>query len=172
MILRKPQDSEFPSYFQGYVALSKELDPLKYLEKLHLVEYLKTLSADNWLYSYAEGKWTVKESVLHLLDSERIFCYRALRFARNDHTVLSGFDQDLYVPESEANGRTSDSLLAEYKTVRKATISLFQNLSEAQIARSGKVGDTNCTVRALAYIIAGHEIHHQNIFNERYFIKS
>src|SRR5690606_33181183 len=104
-----------------------------------------------------------------LIDCERIFSYRALRFARQDKTDLSGFDQDDYVPASNANSRTMESLLKEYKSVRLATRVLFESFDEKALLQTGKANGYLVSVRALAFIIAGHEQHHLNIAKERYF---
>ena len=169
MFAVKPNKEEYPDYFSGYVSLSLGENPLTYLNESKFLNYLQLIDSDNWSHKYAEDKWTVSELVLHLIDAERVFCYRALRFSRNDKTTIVGFDQNVFVPNSGASERTKDSLLDEYTTVRNATISFFKNLSTQQIDRVGQVGDSSCSVRALAYIIVGHEIHHHNILKERYF---
>lgn len=166
-----PNKAEYPDYFSKYVDLSQQHDPISVLKSKDLLNYISGLDAQTWNYSYAEGKWTIKEMVLHLIDSERIFNYRALRFARNDATVLTGFDQDTYVPNSAASERSAVSLIREYNTVRDATISLFEGFNEEHLSRLGKVGETSCSVNALQFIIAGHEMHHVNLLNERYLSK-
>jgi len=119
---------------------------------------------------YTEGKWTIKQILVHLIDDERIFTYRKLRYARNDKTPLHGFDENLYTLYSEANDRSLESILEEYESVRNATITLFKHMPETALLRSGKLDDNinNRTVRALAYHIAGHEIHHLNVIKEKY----
>jgi uncharacterized damage-inducible protein DinB len=129
---------------------------------------LRSVPPDALLYRYAEGKWTVKEVLVHIVDDERIYAYRALRFARNDDTELPGFEQDAFVRYSEANARNLESILAEYAAVRDATIALFASLSDEALTRSGVADGSRTSVRALAYHMAGHEAHHLNILRDRY----
>jgi uncharacterized damage-inducible protein DinB len=126
------------------------------------------LPEEKLLFKYAEGKWTIKEVLVHIIDDERIYAYRALRFARNDKTELPGFEQDPYAYYSYANQRTAESIVEEYEAVRLSTIALFNNLSDDAIARSGVANKNEVTVRALGYHIAGHELHHLNIIKTRY----
>ena len=123
-------------------------------------ELIHSLSEEKLLYRYAPGKWTIKEILVHIIDDERIYSYRALRFARNDRTELPGFEQDDYTAESNANERSLDSIFEEYEAVRKATIALFNGLDNEALLRRGKADGNEDTVRALAYHIAGHELHH------------
>jgi hypothetical protein len=126
------------------------------------------------LYRYAENKWTIKEILVHNIDDERIFAYRALRYARNDNTPLHGFEENDYAKYSYANDRSLDSIFEEYESVRNATLTLFQNLPDDAFLRSGGGIDYDGniinirTVRALAYHIAGHELRHIKIIKERY----
>ncbi|MDX1940547.1 MAG: DinB family protein [Saprospiraceae bacterium] len=166
----RPQTGEFAPYYQRYIDKAPEGDVVQLLidQKQQMLDFLKSLPVEKWDYRYAEGKWSIKEVLLHLIDSERIFTYRALGVARNDQTSFPGFDQDAYVPESNADGRSVDSLLAEYAAVREASIQLFANFNEEIYKRIGKANNTPISVRALAYISAGHELHHLNIIKERY----
>ncbi len=171
--IAKPQPGEFPPYASMYIdllpndglvleCLSRNLGTV-----LSLVE---SLSSEQLLHSYSSGKWTVKELLVHIIDDERIYAYRALRFARNDSTRLPGFDQDDFTLYSGANERDITNILAEYSAVRQSTIALFAGLSDAALLRWGVANDTSVTVRALAYHIAGHEMHHFNILRERYLV--
>ena len=119
-------------------------------------------------YRYADGKWTIKEILVHIMDDERIYSYRALRFARNDPTELPGFEQDDYTPYTGANDRSLDDIFAEYESIRQATLTLFNSFDDAALLRSGTADGHQVTVRALAYHLAGHERHHMNIIRERY----
>ena len=177
----KPLPKEYPAYSSIYMDLMK--DDGKVLEHLwtnflDLKKLVLDLTEDQLNYQYAEGKWTIKEILVHLIDDERIFAYRALRYARNDSTPLHGFDQDAYASCSNANSRSLDDIFEEYETVRKATISLFLNLPEDSFLRGGAGIDydgsiiNKRTVRALAYHIAGHELRHINIIKERYLKRS
>jgi uncharacterized damage-inducible protein DinB len=121
-------------------------------------------------HRYAAGKWSIKETLVHIIDDERIFAYRALRFARNEQMNLIGFDQDAYAQYSKANERGLDNIFDEYEAVRRSTIALFNGLPEDSFMRIGKCTGTanNASVRALAYHIAGHEQHHINLIKEKY----
>lgn len=129
---------------------------------------LRSLPEEKLLYRYAEGKWTIKEIVQHLTDDERIYAYRALRFARNDATELPGFDQDDYTRYATANQRPLDDLLSELGTVRAATLSLYDGFSDAALLRAGVASGNFMSVRAIAYHLAGHELRHINIIRKRY----
>lgn len=118
--------------------------------------------------AYAPGKWTLKEVILHLADAERVFAYRALRFARGDATELPGWDESAYAPMSGANDRTLESLLDELESVRESTVTLFEGLPEAAWTRKGKANGQPVSVRAIAWICAGHLLHHLEIIQERY----
>jgi uncharacterized damage-inducible protein DinB len=129
-----------------------------------------SLPEDVLYHRYAPGKWSIKETLVHIIDDERIFAYRALRFARNEKNNLIGFDQDAYAAYSEADSRSLDNIFEEYEAVRRATIALFNGLPDNAFDRMGHgTGTANdATVRALAYHIAGHELHHINIIKEKY----
>ena len=175
--IQKPVVGEYPEYSRIYMDLLE--DDGRILEHLWnnfllIKEYIYALPEEKLRYRYAEDKWTIKEILVHLIDDERIFTYRALRYARNDDTPLHGFEQDHYTRFSNANQRSLESIFEEYETVRKATISLFQNLPEESFMRKGCGIETDGsivnerTVRGLAYHIAGHELRHFNIIKERY----
>ncbi|MGB6268909.1 MAG: DinB family protein, partial [Olleya sp.] len=115
-----------------------------------------------------KDKWNIKEIINHLIDSERIFCYRALRFARQDNTALSGFNENDYVDFSHAKNRTIDSLIEEYKTVRQATITLYNSFTDESLLFRGIAGSGEVSVRALGFLIIGHEKHHINVIKQRY----
>ncbi len=134
----------------------------------HLNALLSEWPPERWDFRYAPGKWSVKEILLHLIDSERVFAYRALCIARGEQTPLPGFEQDDYVPLSGAEGRSPESLLEEYRAVREATLSLFRHLPEESLTRIGKASDNPLSARAAAWIIAGHEVHHLRVIEERY----
>jgi uncharacterized damage-inducible protein DinB len=119
-------------------------------------------------HAYAEGKWTVKQVIGHLCDAERIFAYRLLRFARADETPLAGFDENTYVPAGQFEDRTLESLLQEFAAVRQATIALVAGLPDDGWSRSGLANDSPISARAIAYIIAGHELHHREVLITRY----
>ena len=169
--IEKPAKDEYAPYAIQYIGLLPDdglvLDHLrKNIEATRA--FLLSLPEDKLLYRYAPSKWTIKEIVLHIADDERIYAYRALRFARNDTTQLPGFDQDEYTRYSGANQRTLKDLLDEMARVRAATLSLYKGLGEEMLKRAGVASGNVMSVRAIAYHIAGHELRHMNIIRERY----
>lgn len=166
----KPLEGQYPSWADVYIDKIPDGEVMDYLESgVDLIlEYTEKLTDEQLLYSYAENKWTIKEVLVHLMDVERVFNYRALTAARQDKTPLPGFDHNAYVPKSGANQRSKESLLAEYKARRQATVLFFTNLDEEALSFIGEAKDQPCTARAMAYMIAGHEYHHLQILKERY----
>jgi uncharacterized damage-inducible protein DinB len=169
----KPEINEYPSYSSIYI----DLVPDDGLVLQHLIEnfarvkaFISSLPEAKLYYRYAEGKWSIKQILVHIVDDERIFAYRALRYARFDKTPLHGFDQDHYARYSDADNRTLDSIFSEYEAVRQSTIALFNAFPQEAFMRSGVADGSanNRTVRAMAYHIAGHELRHMKIINERY----
>lgn len=132
------------------------------------LEFYKNIADDKLGLSYLPNKWTIKEVLIHVIDCERIFAYRALRIARNDKTSLPGFDENSFTKEVYASNRTLISILKEYTTVRNATISLFESFNEEQMLRVGIASDKTISVRAIGKIIMGHELHHIQVIKERY----
>jgi uncharacterized damage-inducible protein DinB len=129
---------------------------------------LSTLSEEQGDYRYAPDKWSIKEMLGHLIDAERVFAYRALRFARNDGTPLASFEQDDYVRAGGFDDRRLADLIEEFVAVRRATVWLFRQLSAEAWMRRGVASGNPVSVRALAYIIAGHELHHRRVLREKY----
>jgi uncharacterized damage-inducible protein DinB len=129
---------------------------------------VRSLSAEQLLFRYAENKWSVKEVLVHIVDDERIYAYRALRFARNDKTELPGFDQDPFALYSGADQRPIESIMEEYEAVRMATIALYESFTDEALLRKGIANKSEATVRALGYHIAGHELHHINLIRNVY----
>lgn len=169
--IEKPKEGEYPPYAIMYMKLVPgDGLLLKHLEEnFHQVkEFILSLPADKLLYRYANNKWTIKEILVHIIDDERIYAYRALCFARNEKIELPGFEQDDYVTFSNANDRSIENILQEYQAVRYATIALYEGLSETALLREGIANGNKATVRALGYHIAGHELHHINIIKEKY----
>jgi len=161
---------QIPPFYQGYVKAlgSGELVPLLLKTGDDFLELGKSLTEAQGNYRYEEGKWSIKELTQHIIDSERIFAYRALTFARNDQTELPGFEQNDYVPESFAEQRSIHSLMTEFTNVRAATVDLFASFSDEVRKRSGVSNGVEMSVEALGYIISGHLKHHINIIHERY----
>lgn len=169
----KPQPSEYPEYAEMYMSLLPDDGQiLTHLENNFqtVKDFIYALPEEKLLYRYAPEKWSIKEILVHIVDDERIFAYRALRFARNEQQNLIGFDQDSYTKYSQADSRALDNIFEEYEAVRLATVTLFNGLPEDSFLRMGHgTGTANdATVRALAYHIAGHELRHLNIIKERY----
>lgn len=168
--MKNLQLNEFAPYYENYIKLVPEQDIVKGLlkQKEEMLHFFKTIPVFKHEFQYAEGKWTIKDIILHLIDVERIFTYRALRIARNDKTELPGFEENDYVVTANANNREYESLLAEYETVRNASISLFETFTTDDLLRLGMASNNNVSVRAIGYIILGHELHHKNVILERY----
>ena len=169
--IEKPGAGEYAPYTIRYIGLLPDGGlVLKYLQDNFETtrRLLLSLPPEKLLFRYAEGKWTIKEILMHIVDDERIYAYRALRFARNDKTELPGFEQDDYARYSGANERSIEDILEEFATVRRATISLFQGFDSEALVRSGIANGQVMSVRAAAYHIAGHELRHINVIKERY----
>jgi hypothetical protein len=166
-----PDFATLPEFYENYVAHVQDLNVLDALQSSisKTIELLQKVDEEMGEYAYAPGKWSVKEALGHLIDTERIMSYRALRIARNDGTPLAGFEQDDYVCDGPYSELRLADLIEEFKAVRGATLALFRNLRAGDWTRRGVANKNDITVRALAYIIAGHELHHRNIIEERYF---
>ena len=168
--LQRPALNESSEYFRLYINKVAGNDIIAALaEGQKTVEqFCRQIPAEKWDFRYAEGKWNIREVLAHLIDTERVMAYRALRVARNDKTPMPGFEQDDYTQYSNANNRSSESLLAEYMAVRASTLALFLNFDEEMFGRIGTASGHPASARASAYIIAGHEIHHLAIIKEKY----
>jgi len=169
--IEKPKEGEFPPHAIQYIKLVPDdgllLTHLK--ENFEKVKkFILALPEDKLVYRYARNKWTIREILVHIIDDERIYAYRALCFARNEKTELPGFEQDDYALFSNANNRSIENILREYEAVRNATITLYEGLDEEALLRTGIANNNKATVRALGYHIAGHELHHINIIREKY----
>ncbi|REE25779.1 DinB family protein [Winogradskyella pacifica] len=163
--------SEYNPYYKPYIdAVNKDLGIVEGLKQNldDVVSFYSNIPKEKHSYAYAEGKWTIKDVLLHIIDTERIFAYRALRIARQDGTPLAGFEQDDYVVHANAEKRTMESLLEEYRTVRQATITLFSSYDTDTLLFIGEASGFPVSVRAIGYIIMGHENHHLKIIKERY----
>jgi hypothetical protein len=168
--LRRPTDTEYAQYYAGYVALVPDGDLLVSMEQqmADTQKLLRGIGEAKSEYRYAPDKWSIREVVGHLSDSERVFTYRALRFARADATPLPGYDEKLWAKTTNAHARTMVSLLDDFQVLRAATLSLFRGFDAADWDRSGPANNNPVSVRALAWIVAGHERHHVKIVKERY----
>jgi uncharacterized damage-inducible protein DinB len=171
--IARPEANEYAAYYGKYINLVEGTNLTEILAaSLQTTQALvRGLSEEQLLYRYAEGKWNIKEILLHIVDAERIFSYRALRFARQDSTPLAGFDENAYVPVSGASERSVESILEELAVVRAASIALFSNFTPEMLRAVGTASNNPMSARALAYVVAGHEFHHRNVIQERYLKK-
>jgi hypothetical protein len=169
----RPEAGTYPDYYDNYIPLVPEGDIISALlkEEKETSGFFQAIPAEHAGYAYAEGKWTIAQVLNHCIDTERIFSYRALRFARKDPLQPLPFDQDSYVTHSESECRTLSELLEEFRTVRAATISLFRSFSNDALLRTGNTAAGPATVLAIGYTICGHNRHHARIVSERYLKK-
>jgi len=166
----RPESTEYAPDYGKYVMLVPDGDLVATLSRqlTATLALLSPLSEQQAAFAYAPGKWSIKEVVGHLTDGERVFAYRALRIGRNDKTPLPGFEQDDYVATANFNERTLSSLLEEFAAVRQASVQLFKNFAEKEWQRRGTANGQEITPLSLAYIIAGHELHHVDVLRTRY----
>jgi hypothetical protein len=172
-VLSRPETGEYAASYAGYVARIGNDENLLEVLTAQLDELPRLLAGvpgSREEFRYAPGKWSVKEIVGHLSDSERIFAYRALRFARGDESALPGFDENAYVPEMNAGARALADLTSEWTDVRRATLALLRHLPSPAWQRRGVASGKPISVRALAYVIAGHTRHHAAVLEERYLM--
>ena len=171
MKVARPERGEYAEYYEKYISLVPGNDVSKALEaqRVQTMQLFAGRSEREGNFRYAAEKWTVKEVLGHLTDSERIFTYRALRIARGDKAPLEGFEQDDYVRSGGFNERPLANLVEEFADVRGASLGLFHSISKEAWLRRGTANKYEVSVRALAYITAGHELHHRQILEERYF---
>ncbi|MFT6699309.1 MAG: putative damage-inducible protein DinB [Porticoccaceae bacterium] len=164
--------NEYTPYFEKYLQLvskdEKSIGENLVASQKEFDDLLRNLPVEKHNFSYAEGKWTMKELIQHIIDTERIFSYRALCFARNDSTSLPGFDQDIFVENDNANDRNYCDLLDEMAVLRKSSVQLYKSFSDEALLRIGVASENKMSVRALGYLFSGHQIHHLNIVKERY----
>jgi hypothetical protein len=163
-------ENEYAPFYKNYIKSLGTVDLFEILNNSleDLLLTIKHLPEEKLHFSYQEGKWTIKELVQHIIDAERVLSYRALRFSRNDSTDLQGFNEDWYVENSNGNDRNIEDLLNEFSFVRNSTISLFKSFSDEMFTLSGSINGGDMSVRALGFIIAGHQIHHLKVIQEKY----
>lgn len=162
--------NEYAQFYAGYI---QAIDNVELLEELEIcvhdfIRFVQNIPMDKFDFRYAEGKWTIKDIIQHLIDVERVFSYRALRIARNDTTPLPGFDENFYVANANANNRSIQDLLSELALVRQSTLFLFKNFTLEQLGKIGTASDKQVSVRAIGFILIGHQKHHQEVFRQRY----
>jgi len=168
----RPGTGEYAPYYERYISLIPSDDIVTALERqaIDTKALLSALTSQQAEFRYAPGKWSVKEVLGHINDTERIMAYRALRIARSDKTPIEGFEQDDYVRIGNFGQRRLEELVEEFKAVRRATVALFGSLDAEAAFRRGIANKNEITPRALAYIIAGHELHHRRILQEKYLV--
>ncbi|HET9440813.1 MAG TPA: DinB family protein [Longimicrobiales bacterium] len=170
LFLQRPQAGEFNPYYEKYIARVVDGDVIEVLAHNadETLGILRAIPENTASYAYAEGKWTIKEVIGHVCDAERIFAYRMLRIGRGDQTPLASFDEKQYAPAGQFGQRTLASLIEEFAAVRAATIALVAGLPSEAWLRTGVASEWPVSARALAYIIAGHELHHREVLLTRY----
>ncbi|HXY26025.1 MAG TPA: DinB family protein [Candidatus Acidoferrum sp.] len=169
--MKRPEAAEYADYYAKYISKVPGTDLLKVLdsERLQMLKLFSGRTERAGSFRYAPEKWTVKEILGHINDTERIFTYRALRIGRGDKTPLPGFEQDDFVRNNPVAGRTLSDLTDEFTAVRAASITLFRSFDENAWSQHGTTSQKEVTARAIGFIVAGHQIHHRLILEERYF---
>lgn len=170
MTANQLSETEYLPFYRSYINKLGDLELFSGLESglADAISLFESIPENRLEYRYAEGKWTIKDVIQHLIDAERIFAYRMLRIARQDQTSLPGFNENEYAQESLANDRNGDELIEEYKILRRATLILVKSFNDATLKSIGNVNNGKMSVRAIGFIIIGHEKHHCQIIHERY----
>lgn len=167
--MNRPQADEYPIFYKGYVDTVTDDVLVELDHQINIFQaLLKQIPTEKASFAYAEGKWTILELIGHILDTERIMAYRALRFARNDSSPLAGFEENDYVANAHFADRTLESMAEEFEHLRKANLFLIRSMDEVELARVGISNEKPISVKALIFIIAGHLNHHMRILTERY----
>ena len=169
--MKNLSQTDYPEYFNQYISLVKQDDDCVDAMQNSLdnfVNFMEIVPFEKYNFKYQFDKWTVNDIVRHLIDAERVFAYRALRFARFDKTPLSGFEENDYAANVDTTSVNMDDLIQEFILVRKSTIKLFKSFSKKMLDNKGIASGKEISVLAIGYIISGHAIHHQNIINNRY----
>jgi hypothetical protein len=168
--MQRPDKTEYDPYYEGYISLVEKEDIIDTLERQNteLSDAFGGFGEDRGNHRYAEGKWSIKELLSHIIDGERMFGYRVFRISRGDKTPIEGFEQDDYIENSHANERGFADMIEEFENLRSANLLLFRNLKDADWVRTGTANDVEISVRALVFIMAGHVRHHLKILDERY----
>ncbi len=175
MNLSHLRQGDCPPYYQTYLdTLEADTDLLQLLESQleNFPQFIASIPPDKWHYRYEEGKWSVAEALMHVLDTERVFQYRALRFGRKDPTPLPGFDQDTWVPNSRAGLHNPTDVIEEYRAIRSATLLLYRFFEKEDFSWKGTASGSPVSLGALGFMICGHQKHHRNILRERYLGRS
>lgn len=168
----KLSDSEYAVFYKTYIntLIDNEFDIIENMEASYTAakNLFENLPPEKQLFSYAPGKWTIKELVQHLIDTERVFAYRALCFSRNDVAELPGFDENQFIDNCNANDRPFGELLSEFDVIRASSVALFRSFTDEMLLRKGIANGNSMSVRAVGYIISGHLLHHLQVIKQRY----
>jgi uncharacterized damage-inducible protein DinB len=169
----RPAKGTYPDYYENYIPLVKQNSILEALnaDEKETIRFFSSIPSSKENYTYDLGKWSIKQVLVHMIDTERIFAYRALRFARKDEKQPLSFEQDDYVLFAELDNRNLLDLVNEFESVRKATISLFNSFSTETLQRSGNTAAGKASVNSIGFTICGHNIHHINVIKDRYLQK-
>ena len=169
----RPNKQDHIHYFEHYINLVPENDILSALKNNHTstLDFIKSLPQKKSDYRYADGKWTIKQVINHVIDTERIFSYRALRFSRGDAQALPGYDENLFADNVDLSRTDLTTLAEEFDLVRKATIIQFKQLSEKELLLKGNAPGGESNVLSIGYVICGHAIHHTNVIQQRYLLQ-
>lgn len=169
--MKRSEIVPMPQFFDRYINLVEDVDLFegftKYTPEHVFAETEKLIALGDRVY--AEGKWTVKDILQHVIDNERIMSYRALRFSRNDKAQLPGYDEEILAANTIANNRAIDDLMEEFAELRRSTITLFKNMDKTMLTRLGNANQTEISALALGFVILGHPLHHMNVVRDRYF---
>lgn len=170
--MNRPEKAEYDPYYEKYISLVNENSLVETLaaQPGELNELFQGMPDEKGTYAYGEGKWATKEVLSHVIDGERMFAYRIFRISRGDKTPIEGFEQDGYIENAHANTRPFAVLLEEFELLRRANMHFFENLNDQDWLRTGTANECEISVRALAFIMAGHVRHHIRILNERYLV--
>jgi uncharacterized damage-inducible protein DinB len=163
-------ESDYHPFYQPYIDTLGDVELMDMLgnQLTNFPKFIENIPESHWQSAYSLGKWTIAEVLVHVLDAERVFQYRALRIGRKDQTPLPGFDQDAYVPHSGARQRSKASVIDEYKAIRGSSISLFANFDRDHLNLQGTASNAKVSVGALGFLICGHQKHHRNVIRQRY----
>jgi uncharacterized damage-inducible protein DinB len=165
-----PENDEYPGYYEPFIRLSSPVEVVRVLEETgeEVSAFIRSIPNEFAAHRYAEGEWDLRQILVHIIDTERIYAYRALRVARKDETELPGFDENRYAANCNSDQRSLEEILDEFQLVRKSTIALFRQFDQETLLLKGIANEKKMTVRAIGHIIAGHALHHCNIIRERY----
>jgi hypothetical protein len=168
--MRRPEPSEYAAFYAGYISKVDGRNVIREMQEqlLELQELVSLIPEDKENYAYAPGKWTIKEVIGHIIDTERVMAYRAMRISRKDKTNLPGFDENVYINNSNFNSRSLYDLGHEFALVREGNVAMVKSFSEEMIAEMGIANNKDVSVRALIFILVGHAAHHIAVIRERY----